>query len=196
MWIRTFIARVVLKMLGITFAEVDLDSVLKELSAYKGEVKFLKTELEKSKKLLDKKTMITELAVPPRLKRITNTDLKRKLQRLFPSACIHLSDKDYGLASVEDLKRFLKLDPTDKHGYVEVEHDCDDYSYTLLGASTRWCPDLCFGLVWGVVPGIGLHAFNIYINQTGQVYSVEPQTDKIVPMAKRLEGADVRVVVI
>lgn len=104
--------------------------------------------------------------------------LKKKLTGLFKKAQILLVDRKYQLVTKEELQKFLKLDITDKGEYIKEFHDCDDFSWTLLGSinSGPWA-GIAFGFAFSKV-----HAFNIFIGADLEIYVIEPQSDHIWPI--------------
>ena len=92
---------------------------------------------------------------------------------------IWLSDGTFQLVDTQNLKDFLASDPINKRPYVTEKHDCDDYSYELMGHVSDWNPDNTFGIVWGLNTNGGAHAWNFFIDENKKVRYVEPQNDVI-----------------
>lgn len=92
---------------------------------------------------------------------------------------IWLSDGTFQLVDTENLKAFLASDPINGRPYVSEKHDCDDYSYELMGHVSDWSPDNTFGIVWGLNASGGGHAWNFFIDGNMEVKYVEPQNDVI-----------------
>jgi hypothetical protein len=90
-----------------------------------------------------------------------------------------LSDQNYKMVDVDQLQKFLRKDLTSLRKYKKTVHDCDDFSFILMGDVTKWDSDLAFGIAWGYNPSGTYHAFNIAIDITQQVRIIEPQTDEI-----------------
>jgi len=108
-----------------------------------------------------------------------STEVLTILKAEFPNAQMFISDSDYKTTTKKELERYLKEDITDSYKYVSEYFDCDDFSFCLMGQLSN--PDwgcLAFGIVWTKVPG-GAHAVNCFISNSGTVYLVEPQSDKI-----------------
>jgi hypothetical protein len=98
-----------------------------------------------------------------------------KLISAFPRAKLYLSDNDYYTCPKETIATFLSEDPTNLEQYTSELFDCDDFSFRLMGQfHVKPYASLAFGIAWSEV-----HAYNVFIDSTGQVYLVEPQTDQI-----------------
>ena len=95
---------------------------------------------------------------------------------------IFLSDEQYQVTTKESIEKFLALDETDKVKYVPIWHDCDDFSFRLMGQFHRgkWgC--LAIGVTWSQT-----HAFNDVVLailgesvSKAKLYIIEPQTDEV-----------------
>lgn len=88
---------------------------------------------------------------------------------------VFLSDEKYQMTDQISVEAFLALDDTDKERYVPIWHDCDDFSFRLMGQfhRGRWSC-VGFAIAWSRV-----HAFNLFIDERGRVLVVEPQADRI-----------------
>jgi len=112
---------------------------------------------------------------PTSTKRIAFADLHKILRGITQSAPIHLSDRNYLLCNKADIKAFLATDTTNRNTYVQEKFDCDDFAYRLMGQmSVPYWSDLAFGILW-----TDTHALNCFIDEAGEFYLVEPQTDEI-----------------
>jgi len=119
------------------------------------------------------------ISPPNPLDEFNASEVNSMLQAEFPKAQILLSDGYYKTTTKKELERYLKYDLTDTWDYIPEYFDCDDSSYSLMGHLSN--PDwgcLAFGIVWTKVPG-GAHAVNCFISNSGIVYIVEPQNDKV-----------------
>ena len=116
---------------------------------------------------------------PNPLDDMDSSEVLTLLRAEFPNAQILLSDAKYKTTTKKEIERYLKYDLTDTWDYVPEYFDCDNSSYSLMGHLSN--PDwgcLTFGIVWTKVPG-GAHAVNCFIDNNGEVWIVEPQTDSI-----------------
>jgi len=89
------------------------------------------------------------------------------------------SDDSYKLVDYDHLRAFLEDNDVSNREYIPEKHDCDDFSFILMGDVTRWDADLAFGIIWGITPEGTGHAFNWFIDTDKKVWFVEPQTDEI-----------------
>ena len=123
---------------------------------------------------------------------ITNSGLRALLKGRFPGAQIWLSDGDYKLCSPEYIDTILELDDSNKREYVVTTYDCDDFAYRLMGQlSVPEYSDLAFGIVW-----TDKHAMNVFVDNTKQVWFIEPQTDGRFQEISGEQGTKVLLVVI
>ncbi len=91
-----------------------------------------------------------------------------------------LSDSSYSTINKKSIEEFLKVNPVSKRAYLVDAHDCDDYSFELMGDVSSWNSDGAFGIVWGNRAGDGApHAWNFFIDELKTLWYAEPQTDKV-----------------
>ncbi len=90
-----------------------------------------------------------------------------------------ISDGLFKLMSTQSLEAFLASDSISNRPYITEKHDCDDYSYELMGHVSDWNSDNTFGIVWGLNGDGNAHAWNFYIDEKRVVKFVEPQNDII-----------------
>lgn len=109
----------------------------------------------------------------------------------FPVAAIYLSDTVYYLSNLEDINEFLRIDQTNKIGFVPEERDCDDFSFRLMGQFSvpEWS-GIALGIVW-----TDIHALNFFIDQNQEVWFIEPQTDDIQQRLVSWQGSMVRLLI-
>ncbi|WP_129582607.1 lectin MOA-related protein [Methanolobus psychrotolerans] len=113
------------------------------------------------------------------------------LETKFPDADIRLSDTSFKLVDAKQFKAFLSRNATDGRKYIRESHDCDDFSYILLGDVTKWDSDLAFGIAWGTNSSGTNHSVNLAITTSGDIVLVEPQNDEII---HNLSAWDIRFV--
>lgn len=100
--------------------------------------------------------------------------LKQYCQNLW------LSDGVAVLINDIDMKAFLTKNLVNDRKYITEYHDCDDYSFELMGDISCVFPQGAFGMVWGNRASDGApHAWNFYINENKEVKFIEPQNDSI-----------------
>lgn len=103
--------------------------------------------------------------------------LKRIFYRIMGKS-IYISDEYYNAVNIDELKKFLAQDDEDKKEYIPVDHDCDDFSFQLMGRIHELNPSLAFGIVWIQSVDYG-HALNFAIDKNKQLWFVEPQNDNV-----------------
>ncbi len=101
--------------------------------------------------------------------------LKKELSSLFHKPVIYLVDRKYQLIEKSEMERFLANDKTNLIKYVPEWHDCDDFSFRLMGQVSvpNWS-GIAFGIAFSKV-----HAFNLFVDAQQKVFLIEPQSDKI-----------------
>lgn len=111
---------------------------------------------------------------------IKSDELEKILRDAFgKDASIYLVDYDYYLVDKAEMEKFLAEDKTNMDEYIPEYHDCDDFSFRLMGqVSVPGWSGLAFGIVFALIPGGG-HAINCFVSEDKKVYIVEPQSDKI-----------------
>jgi len=105
------------------------------------------------------------------------TAIAEALIQAFPMAQkIYLVDRYYYLCPKQDIEALLAEDPTDQETYVSEFHDCDDFSFRLMGQfHKKPYSALAFGIAWSQT-----HAYNACIvTEDQKVWIIEPQTDQL-----------------
>ncbi len=92
---------------------------------------------------------------------------------------IWLSDGTFRLVDSKNLKDFLASNEINTRTYIAEKHDCDDFSYELMGRVSEWNSDNTFGIVWGNNSNGDAHAWNFFIDENMKLQYVEPQNDSI-----------------
>jgi hypothetical protein len=133
------------------------------------------------------------IGAPTSSKKVTGEYLYNILNAKFPGPNVHIymSDIDYYLCSEKDIKSFLAQDRTNKEPYIAEVHDCDDFSYRLMGQlSTEKWSGIAFGILW-----TDKHALNCLIDENGKFWFVEPQQDRLQESLDEWQGTEVLLVV-
>jgi len=112
--------------------------------------------------------------------KVTSSYLLGLLEKEFgKDTTIYLVDRDYHLIDEEEMERFLIEDKTNLAKYVAEYHDCDDFSFRLMGqVSIPGWSDIAFGIIFAQTPQGG-HAVNCFVSNEEEVLLIEPQNDKI-----------------
>lgn len=131
---------------------------------------------------------------PPKVVyQITSKEVRKIIESSLRAKPDHvkLADGNYGLYSLQDLKRFLNHDKTDKYNYIKESFDCDDFADVLKGHEREWFRfhkqpmGSTFGIVWGDIRNDENsdkprpHAVNYFIDDDKKLWLIEPQTDNI-----------------
>jgi hypothetical protein len=131
--------------------------------------------------------------MPSKAVQVTGDQVFNVLMTVVPQAAhVYLSDETYWLCSKEDIETFLKFDDTNKHTYVAEQHDCDDFSYRLMGqlSDDTWS-GIAFGILW-----TDAHAMNIIVTDDLKVYFIEPQSDAVEITMESWQGTEILLVVL
>jgi hypothetical protein len=129
---------------------------------------------------------------PTKAVQVTGQQVFEVIEKVVPQAAhVYLSDNIYWLCSREDVDTFLKFDDTNRAKYVTEQHDCDDFSYRLMGQlSDQVWSGIAFGIVWTDV-----HALNCFIDENFKLWFVEPQTGAVKDKLDDWQGKEVLLVV-
>ena len=114
------------------------------------------------------------MPVPTTYKAVDGSYIFNILNEKLPSAPhIYLSDNYYELCSKADYQAFLAWDKTNEYVYAKEVYDCDDFTYRLTGQLSipEWS-QIADGTIWTEA-----HAFKLFIDDTGKLWFVEPQSD-------------------
>ena len=158
----------------------ELDGIIEQLDILQYEYQIIGEKLELYEH---------PIPAPQYLEDIDYSELYSILTAEFPSAALHLADRDYRTTSKTELERFVKHDLTDIRQYITEYYDCDDFSYALMGAisNPEWGA-LPFAIVWTEMYKTadkkiltGRHAVNCFVDKKRQVWIIEPQSDWIGP---------------
>lgn len=131
---------------------------------------------------------IPEIPIPDCRRIVTWDFLFNILNNAHPTAPhIYMRDNNYVLCTKDSFQVYLDSDPTNKEAYIPEEHDCDDFTYEVMGATSKmpWSK-IAKGIIW-----TNLHAFMVFIDYTGKLWYVEPQNDQIVDRWELYFGSEI-----
>lgn len=122
--------------------------------------------------------------------------------KLSSTALIRYGDGTYYLPTLTEMKQLLAASQSDRRTWTAERFDCDDFSYVLKGESSIHSYNtadfrfgICCGIIWGNFDWVsGYHAVNWFIDATGTMYLIEPQTDAIYPVSRAQMGVGLVVV--
>lgn len=103
--------------------------------------------------------------------KITLQEVDAALQALNISD-INLSDLSYDLTSMTEAKKFCEETKVQLRDWEEETHDCDNFSYALMGYWSQGLMSFAFGIAWS-----SSHAFNIMFDKNKILWVCEPQTN-------------------
>jgi hypothetical protein len=91
------------------------------------------------------------------------------------SSQVYVSDNSFSLTDLESCQKFVEETKVQYQTWVNDHHDCDNFSFELMGYFSEGMWSYVFGIAWS-----SEHAFNFFIDQNKQLYVVEPQTDNFI----------------
>lgn len=83
-----------------------------------------------------------------------------------------ISDEYFNLTSREEATRFCEDTKVKYKQWVINNHDCDNFSFALMGYWSEGLKSFAFGMAW-----TDAHAFNFMIDDKKRVWVVEPQSN-------------------
>lgn len=85
---------------------------------------------------------------------------------------IYLSDGIFQLTSVKEASKFTAKTKVTGKKYTAEGHDCDNFSFALMGYWSQELSSFAFGIAWS-----GEHAFNWMVDDQKELWVCEPQTN-------------------
>ena len=153
--------------------------VIIELTEAKRRIKKLESEVNKLQ------VKLTPPEAPTVKGKILGTELLQLLSSVFPHYVdkIYLSDNEYEITAISELRKFIDWDNTNAYPYVAEIHDCDDFAEALSGSFAKHPGWSGFPVtdLWGSYGGG--HAFFIAVawssfeDRAPSIFYVEPQND-------------------
>lgn len=143
--------------------------------------------------ILDQPEPIPEEPTPSKAVQVTGQQVFDVLNTALPSAPhIYISDSQYWLCSKEDIENILKFNAINKEVYVTEKHDCDDFSYQLMGdlSDENWS-GAAVGIIW-----TELHAFNLFIDENLKLWFIEPQSNQLYESLQDYTGKEIQFVIL
>ena len=145
--------------------------------AFRSEVVSIQSQLDISKKEIERlKEQISELSFtltePSTYGTISYGDVSSILNNCFPNAEINISDSYFNLTTMEEAKVFTVDTKVCYRKWVAEDHDCDNFSFALMGYWSQGLKSFAFGIAWSAG-----HAFNFMIDKDKKVWIIEPQTN-------------------
>lgn len=150
---------------------------------YKSELDNLKIENNALKIKLSKLNPASPSPVTPKsLGTIKGYEVMTALKPYCNSTRIFLSDGFYSTTSMVEGRNYTKLSKINLEKYESNKHDCDNFSFALNGYWSESLYSFCFGIAWSKT-----HAFNIMIDNTNQIWIIEPQSNNWIKISDALK---------
>jgi len=125
---------------------------------------------------------------------LSNTDVRKAIEAAFgdraKGAQFWLADSKYYAANLADIQSVLQQTKIEQLKYVAEDFDCDDFSFTLMGAlhanpyepkkmPTAKQAVFIVWVWWKMGNNVYGHALNMCVTADKKVYMIEPQNDRI-----------------
>jgi len=138
----------------------------------KGELTDLNNKINTLTEQINRIQSSSKFEIPKILGSISLIETRIKLSKYCSLDKIFLSDLNYSTTSKEEGIKYTLQSKIDTEKYIESAHDCDNFSFALNGYWSDSLYSFCFGIAWS-----NLHAFNIMIDNVGQIWIIEPQNN-------------------
>jgi hypothetical protein len=146
----------------------EIDAQLKQVNDLTEEVSNLKASIEKIK-------IRKQLDFPKNLGIINLREIYIMLKSICPE--VYISDTYFNITSQEEYSRFSNDTAVQYKKFVAESVDCDNFSFELMGYFSQGLLSYAFGIVFSAT-----HAFNICVTDKKEIFVVEPQTNKYIPL--------------
>lgn len=133
----------------------------------------------------------SSLSPPEGIVERPSSEIRRIIHDTLSPGQIHIVDGNYGCYPRSEVERFLSSDSVDKLKYHKERFDCDNFALALAGREAEWYASgvnesgSSFGIVHGDIRKEETdteprpHAINFFIDNEGELWLIEPQTDEI-----------------
>ncbi|MCK4521154.1 MAG: hypothetical protein KAU20_01180 [Nanoarchaeota archaeon] len=152
-----------------------IKQIIRKLYEYyfKEEIKEKELELINLKNTITDLRTVYEVDEPDLFDAISHLDLSALLRPHCDK--VYFSDRVYGLTSKEQARDFSISTKVQCKEWIKEQHDCDEFSFALMGYWNVGLKQFAFGIAWS-----DSHAFNIMVDYKKQIWIVEPQTNKFI----------------
>lgn len=106
------------------------------------------------------------------------TTIKTELFKKFPSCAVFVTDEKFMTTTQDEFKKLLEVNHMKNRKWTWDKYDCDNYAFSLKALIGDIIGNLTFGIVFVDKAG-GKHALNIFRDNKGEYFYVEPQNNKI-----------------
>jgi hypothetical protein len=114
-----------------------------------------------------------KLDFPKSTGKISMREVALKLENDLGMSNIYLSDENFDLTTVTEAQKFTEETKVAAAKYVSEGHDCDNFSFALMGYWSEGLKSFALGIAWS-----GDHAFNVFFDDQKNLWIVEPQTNE------------------
>lgn len=143
------------------------------------EIENLKKNVEALGKLLAEKELTD---YPPIRGTISYADLNSALSKYAGN--VFISDNQFNLTDKIDCKKFIDSTKVSFKKWVKENHDCDNFSFELMGYFSEGMYSFVFGIAWSAT-----HAFNFFLDEDRSLFVVEPQTGQLIPIEEAMKNS-------
>jgi len=115
----------------------------------------------------------------PEVKQVKfGSDLSKELTKRWSKCQVVMADEKYRITTKEEIERLLEANFHKSRDWTWDIYDCDNYARSLWSLMQDIGGNLAFGMAYVDRLG-GRHALNIFRDEKGEWYYVEPQNNKI-----------------
>jgi hypothetical protein len=140
-------------------------------------------EIETLKKRVEELANSSNLTYPQVRGIISYSELKGILSKYSPN--VFISDNEFKVTDLSECKKFIESTKVQYKKWVKENHDCDNFSFELMGYFSESMYSYVFGIAWS-----NAHAFNFFVDETKQLYIVEPQTGKLIKIEEAVNNSN------
>lgn len=130
---------------------------------------------------------------------LSQSDLRRQLRRQFRGmrfmpgvySRINLPDRRFDKPGLSDVHAIIDWAGVFRMPFMAERFDCDNFAKLLSGLAAKWCARRsdyqyapALGHLWGHIGGRG-HAVNWVLLDTGRIWLIEPQQQRLIYQPKR-----------
>jgi len=131
----------------------------------------LNSQIESLKAQISKMSIQPVLVQPSILGKISMAEVNAILSS--QTNVIFISDETFQTTSQDQASKFTDSTRVAYRKWVEEDHDCDNFSFALMGYWSDELKSFPFGIAWSEN-----HAFNFMIDSNKQLWIIEPQTNE------------------
>ena len=119
------------------------------------------------------------LNMPKSMGKVNISEIKTLLQNNLQCSNVYISDVNLDTTTWQEAKKFSEETMVTASKYMLESHDCDNFSFALMGYWSEGLKSFAFGIAWSTK-----HAFNIMIDYRKNVFIIEPQTNEYLTISQ------------